>query len=83
MGLIRTGARTFLDVVHKACKLSHTPGFRTGLIGILGPTQANALLGYWDPLCVFVEGLVALDNAFNRVDHTDEAVGDEDLPEEV
>lgn len=79
MGTIRNGARTFLDVVAKACRLSHLPGFRTGLRTILGPEDADSLYVLWTPFCDFVMALIAADNWYNRVDTTEEATGSEDL----
>jgi hypothetical protein len=77
MGLIRNGARTYLDVVAKACKLSHFPGFRSGLRTILGPEDADSLYVLWTPFCDFVEALVATDNWYNRKDAVDESPGAE------
>lgn len=66
----RSGARTFLDVVKKACQLSHIPGFRAGLRRILGVAPADELFGFWEPFCQYVESLIALDDFFNRRDAT-------------
>jgi hypothetical protein len=65
--------------MQKACRLSHMTGFRTGVSNILGPTNANAVFGFWDPMCVFIESLIALDQWYNRVDYRAEVTGDEDL----
>ena len=68
MGLYRNGARTFLFLMQKACKLSRLPGFQLGLQSILGPDQAASVLALWEPLCAFIDTLVALDNWYNQKD---------------
>ncbi len=78
MGAIRNGARTFLNILNKACKLSHFPGFRPAVIRILGSDNASTLFGLWDPLCLFVEELVAADNWYNQIDFRIEAIDGED-----
>lgn len=81
MGTTRNGARTFLFVVQKACKLSHLPGFRNGLTTILGPDAAADLYALWTPLCEMVESIIALDDYFNRRDATlPDTDGSEDGP---
>ena len=79
MGISRNGARTLLNLLAKCCKLSHLPGFQTGLANILGSENATALFNLWNPLCAFVETLIAADNYFNQVDTVAEAAGDEDI----
>lgn len=78
MGITRNGARSFLDLVLKCCKLSHLPGFRSGLAKILGTGNSAAILGAWDPFCLIVEGIVAGDDYFNRKDHIDTDSSGED-----
>lgn len=68
MGAIRNGARTFLNLVAKACKMSHLPGFRVGLNNILGPEVATNFFALWDPFCAFTDLLVAGDNWYNQKD---------------
>lgn len=70
MGTTRNGARTYLDVIAKACKLSRLPGFRTGLRQILGTTDADALFAVWEPLCLFVDFLLSTDDWYNKRDAT-------------
>ena len=79
MGVSRNGARTFLNVMAKACKLSRLPGFRAGLNTILGTANATELFGLWEPLCLFVDGLVALDNFYNQKDTADDDSTGEDF----
>ena len=79
MGTSRNGARTFLTILHKACKLSHTAGFVTGLRTILGVSDANTLYALWTPLCSFVEALVGVDHYFNQIDFVEETSGSEDI----
>lgn len=81
MGVTRNGARTFLNVVHKACKLSHLAGFRQGISQILGEPTATNLLGLWDPFCAAVEALVGLDNWYNQKDYHVDTAGNEDVIE--
>jgi len=82
MGIHRNGARTFLNVIQKACKLSHMPGFTAGLGGILGTEEAVAFFEVWTPFCTFVDGLIALDDWYNKVDATTPSIGDgEDITE--
>jgi len=79
MGDIRNGARSYLNILAKACKLSRLPGFRTGVSHILGPDQTNTLFALWDPLCAFVDVLIAADNWYNQIDFSDEGGGTEDV----
>ena len=79
MGTIRNGARTFLNLMAKACKLSHFPGFRPALERILGTENYLTFFGLWDPLCIFVDSLVSTDNWFNQIDYVDESGDSEDL----
>lgn len=80
MGFNRNGARTFLDVIAKACALSRLPGFSGGVRRILGNTQAEELFAVWEPFCAVVDALIAADNWYNKRDHVGEAEGggDED-----
>jgi len=80
MGFNRNGARTFLDTVAKACRLSRLPGFRGGLERILGLEAFTLLIAVWEPFCATVDILIATDDFFNRRDHNaeDDAGGDED-----
>lgn len=71
MGLHRNGARTMLDLMARACRLSRLPGFRIGLNTILGTENATTFMGLWEPLCLFIDGLVALDNFYNQKDAAD------------
>jgi len=72
MGFNRNGARLFLDVIAKACKLSRLPGFEGGLRRILGNEQAVTLLGVWAPFCAVVDALIAVDDWYNKKDANDE-----------
>jgi hypothetical protein len=83
MGEIRNGARSYLNILNRACKLSHIPGFRAGVRRILGDTSAESVFLLWDPLCLLVESLVADDTFFNQIDFQPDHVGDEDLETEV
>lgn len=78
MGTLRNGARTYLDVIAQACKLSRLPGFRTGLDKILGTGNAAALFDVWEPLCAVVDGIIAGDDYYNRKDHKDTDSSGED-----
>lgn len=78
MGATRNGARQFLNVIARACKLSHMPGFRLGLNEILGVTSANALMAVWEPFCTLIDVSIALDNWFNKKDSVDDDAGGED-----
>jgi len=75
---IRTGARTFLNLLAKCCKLSRMRGFRQGVTNILGGERATDLFAVWDPLCDVVDVLVSLDNYYNQIDFVAETTGDED-----
>lgn len=79
MGDIRNGARSVLNLLNKACKLSHIPGFRKGLTAILGADLVADFYVVWTPLCAFVETLVAADNWFNQIDYHQETAGTEDI----
>lgn len=80
MGTIRNGARGALNAIQKACKLSRTPGWRTGITVILGSDVAPDFFAVWDPLCVFVDDLIGIDNWFNQIDYSQETGGSEDIP---
>ena len=80
MGDIRNGARTFLNILAKACKLSRFNGFRAGVTQILGADNAGSLFAVWDPLCAVVDLLVGTDNWFNQIDYQSETSGSEDIP---
>jgi hypothetical protein len=73
MGFNRNGARTFLDVIAKACQLSRLPGFQGGVRRILGNSEAETLFAVWEPFCAVVDILIATDNWYNKRDHSDEA----------
>lgn len=79
MGVIRNGARSFLRLLDKACKLSHIPGFRAGLNTILGTTVTTNLYVVWTPLCTFIDNLVSIDNWFNQKDQVDDDAAGEDF----
>lgn len=83
MGAKRNGARSFLDLLAKVCKLSHLPGFRIGLANILGASEATSLFALWDPLCAAVDILVASDNWFNKLDHVNDDGDGEDEAAEI
>ena len=78
MGVNRNGARTFLNLMKKACALSHLPGFRTALFTILGDS-AGSFFAVWDPCCAVVDTLVAADNWFNQKDYHADVAGNEDI----
>ena len=79
MGSIRNGARTFLNLMGKACQLSKLPGFRGGVRKILGDENATAFFALWDPTCSFIDGLIGLDNWYNQIDATSELPDTEDV----
>lgn len=82
MAKTRTGARTWLDVTRRICKLSHTAGFIIGLTNILGETDGEAIYATFQPFCVAFEALVSKDDQFNRKDATGPSVlGSEDITE--
>lgn len=68
MGANRNGARTVLNILQRACRLSRLPGFRTGLNNILGAETATLFIAVWEPLCSFVDVIVGLDDFFNQKD---------------
>lgn len=78
MGVHRNGARTMLFLMARACKLSRLPGFLIGLNQILGTANAATFMGLWEPLCLFIDGLVALDNFYNQKDAADDDSTGED-----
>lgn len=78
MGEHRNGARTFLNLLRKACKMSHMDGFQGGLNTILGPGLASDIYSFWTPLCSAVEAIAALDNFFNQKDTADDDSAGED-----
>jgi hypothetical protein len=70
MAKTRNGARTFLWLMQKACRLSHMAGFKAGLDSILGPDAATDFYSLWTPACAMMESIIALDDWFNRRDAT-------------
>lgn len=80
MGQQRNGARSFLNLMKKACDLSRIPGFTLGLEKILGTGQAGTVMALWVPLCALIDTLVATDNYFNQLDFEPDHEGDEDAP---
>lgn len=82
MGVKRNGARTFLNILWKACKLSRLPGFETGIRSILRPVDAGNVLNGWITFCSIIDGIVAVDNWYNQKDHeeTEAEEGSEDAP---
>lgn len=81
MGDIVNGARSVLNILAKACRLSHLRGFRKGLERIIGADETSAFYTVWTPLCEFVETLIAADNWFNQIDYAEEIADTEDLVE--
>ena len=81
MGEKRNGARSFLDLLAKVCRLSHLPGFRAGLTQIVGPEEANALFALWTPLCEAIDLLISTDNWYNKLDFSnDDGDGEDENP---
>lgn len=78
MGTKRNGARSLLDLLAKCCRLSRLPGFSNGLTAILGTATAATFMNLWEPMCAFVDTLVAADNFFNQVDRQDDDGSGED-----
>ena len=76
MGTTRNGARSALNLVAKACKLSRTAGWRVGILTILGTELSAEFLAVWDPFCAVVDLAIGADNFFNQIDFQDEAPGD-------
>lgn len=78
MGTRRNGARTHLDLAKRVCELSRLPGFRAGIIEILGD-GSTAYLSAFDIFCVAVDALIAADNFYNRIDTAEEVANSEDI----
>jgi len=79
MGRQRNGARGALNAIAKACKLSRTPGWRTGITTILGSDVAPDFFVVWDALCAFVDVLIGTDDFFNQIDFNEETGGSDDI----
>ena len=79
MGLKITGARSVLNFLKNACRLTHHEGFRVGIINILGAERATDFFAVWDVACPVIEAIVTADNYFNKIDKRAENTGDEDL----
>lgn len=78
MGSTRNGARTALNLIAKACKLSRTNGWRIGITTILGE-EATEFFAVWDPFCAVVDLLIGADNFYNQIDFSEETTGSEDV----
>jgi hypothetical protein len=79
MPKVRTGARSALNLIRKACQLSTTPGFRTGVLTILGPGDGGDFLAAWDTFCLVFNPIVGNDDWFNQIDYLPEESGTEDI----
>lgn len=81
--MARNGARTFLELAVKVCKLSHLKGFQLGLRDILGEESATAIYAVWTPFCAALELAMSLDDQFNRLDFTlpSEGGSEDQVPE--
>lgn len=80
MAKSRTGARSWSNIILKACQLSHTPGFKPGLEAILGEVGVDDIWTLWLSFCAAFEVLVAADDFFNKKDATDPSpTGGEDV----
>lgn len=78
LGTKVNGARTLLHLLAKCCKLSRIPGFANGIANILGATNAASFMAVWEPLCAFVDTLVAADNFYNQKDRqNDDGLGED------
>lgn len=80
MGSQRNGARTFLALLERACKLSRLPGFVGGVRLILGVDDGNTFLALWQPLCGFIDALVGVDNYYNKKDASEEGTTEDGIP---
>lgn len=78
MGTTRNGARSALNLLAKACKLSRLPGFAVGVDGILGPVEGPEFRAAWSTMCVIIDAAVAADNYYNQIDYQEEVVLSED-----
>ena len=80
--MARNGARTFIDLMTKVCRLSHTKGFQLGLRQILGADAADDFYALWTPACAIFESIQGLDDHFNRLDATDPSLsgGEDGVP---
>lgn len=79
--MARNGARTFIWIMVKACRLSHSKGWLLGMREILGVDSANDFYALWTPACAIFESLQSLDDHFNQRDATlPDAEGSEDAP---
>jgi hypothetical protein len=80
MGTQRNGARSALNLLAKACKMSRLPGFRVGITNILGSVEGAEFLVAWDATCIVIDALIGADNFFNQIDYQEETTGSEDNP---
>jgi len=79
MGTQRNGARSALNLVAKACKMSRLPGWRVGITSILGADLATDFFAVWDPFCAVVDLAIGADNFYNQLDYQNEPGPGEDL----
>jgi len=79
MGNVRNGARSVLNLIAKACKLSRMNGFRVGVQRILGTAEAAQFFEVWDPFCAVVDLLIGADNYYNQIDFVQETGLGEDI----
>lgn len=69
MGKSRTGAPTWAKHIHKACQLSHLPGF-AGAVGTTLGGDAAELLAAWGVFCTLFEFLWNGDDWPWQIDYT-------------
>jgi len=81
LGTQRNGARSALNLIAKACKLSRSSGWRVGIGTILGPNDAADFFAVWDPFCAVIDLLIGADNFYNQIDFSREEAGSEDILE--
>ncbi len=69
MARTRTGAPSWAQFIKHACKLSHTPGFRSGATALLGADAAD-ILAAWDTFCLLFEVFLGQDDWPLEIDFT-------------
>jgi hypothetical protein len=78
MGVIRNGARSYLNLAKKICTLSRLPGFSAGMVAIVGVDDAQAIAVAFEPWCAVIDILISADNYYNQIDTVNDDGGGED-----
>ena len=70
MGTRRNGSSTWVTMLLIACRVSHLPGFKQGLVAMMGQENADTVYALWTPICDWLEEYRATDDKPFQKDYT-------------